>query len=319
MFVVGCPRSGTSLLGHMLFSTGGFARYKAETHFYDQVVPRFGKLRSEHERERLLDWWVHSQQFEKSGLDEAAFRSRVRAECRNEGDFLRLFMAGMAALQGVPRWLDTTPAHLLQMKRIKQTIPEALFIHIIRDGRDVALSLSRMGWPILPPWERRNALLIAAWSWAWEVRLGRRLARNLKPDYLEVQFEDLVSQPEETVSTIAEFAVHDSDLAGLKDGTLGSERPANTSFPEEVRGGTFNPIGRWRKRFPEDTLSEVEASVGDLLVELGYEVPGTMKDNVRVGMRTRHRAYETFRSLRHWAGCSTILRRFWGTLASARQ
>lgn len=309
VFVVGCPRSGTSHLAGVLVSAGGFARYRAETHFYDMVVPKYGSLRSARARECLLDWWVGSRQFERSGLDEATFKSRVRVECRSDGDFLRLFMGGMADFQGVPRWLDSTPAHLLHMRRIKQAIPDALFVHIIRDGRDVALSLSRMGWATPPPWERGNPLLIAAWSWAWEVKLGRHLGRYLEADYLEVRFEDLISQREKTVATIAEFAGLDSDLSGIEDQTPDSVHPPNTSFPEELKGGTFNPIGRWREQFPANTLSVVEASVGDLLLELGYEVPGALNEGARPGVRARLRAYEAYRSLRHWLKCNTAFSR----------
>ena len=83
------------------------------------------------------------------------------AECRNGGDFLRIVMEEMCRKQGVERWAETTPDHLLYISWIKETIPDALVIHVIRDGRDVALSwekkgqIRRLPWTACgPPWPR---------------------------------------------------------------------------------------------------------------------------------------------------------------------
>src|SRR5437763_233421 len=81
-----------------------------------------------------------SRLYTLSGLDKAGLEARVMAECSNGGDFLRILMEQMCRKQGVARWADTTPEHLLYLPRIKATIPGALIVHIIRDGRDVALS-----------------------------------------------------------------------------------------------------------------------------------------------------------------------------------
>ena len=59
---------------------------------------------------------------------------------------MRIVMGEMARQQGVERWADCTPDHLLYLAEIKKAIPEALVIHILRDGRDVALSLDKQRW-----------------------------------------------------------------------------------------------------------------------------------------------------------------------------
>ena len=75
-------------------------------------------------------------------------------DCRNAGDFLRIVMEAIARKQGVDRWAESTPLHLLYLPLIKKLIPEALVVHIIRDGRDVTASLYRIGWIRPLPWDR---------------------------------------------------------------------------------------------------------------------------------------------------------------------
>ena len=145
VFVLGCGRSGTTLLYHMLLSAGDFAVYRAESNAINLLEPRFGDLSVRRNKEGLMDAWLASKLFDRSGLEAEAIRAKVIAECRNGGDFLRIVMGEMARQQGVQRWADCTPEHLLHLHRIKETIPEALIIHIIRDGRDVALSTDKLG------------------------------------------------------------------------------------------------------------------------------------------------------------------------------
>ncbi len=88
VFVLGAPRSGTTLLYHMLLSSGQFANYMSETHVFNLVGPRFGGLAREANRQKLLDVWLRSFQFKRSGLDPARFAATIMKDCRSEGDFL---------------------------------------------------------------------------------------------------------------------------------------------------------------------------------------------------------------------------------------
>src|SRR5579884_3689817 len=81
VFVVGCPRSGTTLLYHMLLSAGDFAIYRTESHVFSMLLPRFGDLRHARNRRRLMDAWLNSYYFRESGLDAAAIRAGVLNNC----------------------------------------------------------------------------------------------------------------------------------------------------------------------------------------------------------------------------------------------
>src|SRR5947209_9222399 len=112
VFVLGCPRSGTTVLYHMLLSAGKFALYRAESNVFSVLQPRFGNLRSESNRRELLRYWLKSKLFEVSGLHASAIHDKILHECQSAGDFLRIVMEESARAQGVERWADCTPDHL---------------------------------------------------------------------------------------------------------------------------------------------------------------------------------------------------------------
>ena len=269
VFVLGCPRSGTTWLYHLLLSAGSFAMYHAESNVFNLLAPRFGSLRSARDREELMAHWIRSGPFRASGLDAAAIRAKIIAECRNAGDFLRITMQAIAESQGVERWADCTPDHLLHIPEIKRTIPDALVIHIIRDGRDVALSYVKQGWAYPLRWDRGEQLSVAGLYWEWFVRRGREYGRMLGDDYQEVHFEELVAQPHETLARLSRFIGQDLDYERIQQVGVGSVQEPNSSFPEES-GEQFNPTGRWKTRMSAEEIDVFENLCGEYLAQLGY-------------------------------------------------
>lgn len=270
VFVLGCPRSGTTLLYHMLLSAGGFVVYRTESSVFNVLAPCFGNLAVAGNRTRLMDAWTKSKLFARSGLDAREIDNKVMAQCRSAGDFLRIIMEEMARRQNVPRWADSTPEHLLYTEEIKRAFPSALIVHIIRDGRDVALSLEKQRW-IRPIFSGSGAgLLAAGLYWEWMVGRGREAGRGLGRDYLEVRFEDLIQSPRETLGTIGLFIEQDLDYERIQEMAIGSVSAPNTSFETTSQEPEFAPVSRWRKVFPERELGKLEAMAGDTLRELGY-------------------------------------------------
>src|ERR1700726_1199730 len=113
VFVLGCGRSGTTLLYHMLLSAGNFAVYRVESNAINLLEPAFGDLSVARNKRRLLNAWYESRLYTRSGLDKGTIDEKVMNECRNGGNFLRIVMSEIASKQGVARWADTTPEHLL--------------------------------------------------------------------------------------------------------------------------------------------------------------------------------------------------------------
>jgi len=302
VFVLGSVRSGTTLLYHMLLSSGGFAVYRTESHAINLLEPRFGSLSKRGNRQKLMKAWLASKLFQVSGLDAARIEKKVLEECSNGGNFLRLVMEEIAHTQGLERWADCTPEHLAFLPRIKETIPDALIVHIIRDGRDVALSLEKQNWIKPLPWDRNRPLIAGAAYWDWIVRKGRRDGRELGNHYCEVRFEDLIGNPRVVLSRLSGFIEHDLDYDRIQKSGIGSVSEPNTSFSPGAEG-SFNPIGRWRESLSEEELARLEGMIGDTLNELGYPLATTTQMSADLqGLRNRYRRYF---DLKHWLKSQT--------------
>jgi len=179
------------------------------------------------------------------------------------------------------------------MDAVAAAIPEAHFVHLVRDGRDVALSLTERA-------ERRGAHAAPprkmAQKWRRRIRRARRQADSL-PAYIEVRYEDLVLEPEETLRDVCRFLELDFDPAMLSYHERAAERIAELSDVPATQGRdarsaaerhsahalTSEPprperIGRWRAEMAPEQREAFEHVAGDLLRELGYETgtaPGT--------------------------------------------
>src|SRR5215470_16650024 len=222
VFVLGCGRSGTKFLYHTLLSAGDFAVYHAESNAFNLIGLRFGDLARRENRRALLDHWLRSKLFYRSGLTREEIEPKIMEECRNAGDFLRILMETIARKQGVERWAECTPLHLLYLPLIKKLFPDALIVHIIRDGRDVTLSLDRIGWIKPLPWDKKRSLLAPAIFWRWIVGKGRRYGRAMGGDYMEIHYEDVVEKPREALAQIAKFIEHDLDYDRIQQNAQGS-------------------------------------------------------------------------------------------------
>ncbi len=311
VFIVGCPRSGTSFLYHLLLSAGGFARFHTQMNVFDVLEPIFGNLSSPANKKKMMQEWLCSKAFAVSGLDANKIDAKVMAECRTGSDFMRIVMEAVAHNQGVDRWIDSTPTNVPHMLRISRDFPDAQFIHIIRDGRDVALSLDKRHWSRPLPWDKQRSLLAAGLYWEWIVSMGRKNGAALGPKYIEVHYEELVERPETALKTIGEFLQHDLDYARIQESSVGSVKKPLTSFKEDLKEGHFSPVGRWKDKFPSDQLVRFEQLVGNYLRELGYELsnPALSSRNSFEVQKMRW-TYRNFYKFKQWAKVNTPLSRW---------
>lgn len=274
VFVMGCHRSGTNLLYDMLLSAGGFAIYRGILPIYKILIPRHGSMSSRAHREKILETWLRSKGFRRTGLDAELVSTQILNECGTGGDFVRVVMEAIARSQKVGRWAMYDADSVLHVKRFKRDLPNALFVHIIRDGRDIALSLKKMGGFTPLPWDRSRteSLVATALYWEWMVRRGRTQGRQFPADYIEIRYEDLVTKPDETLGELGSFLDHDLDYDRIRHASLGRLSETNSSFREEGSKEEINPLGRWKERLPRADVAAIEATVGECLEENGYEL-----------------------------------------------
>jgi hypothetical protein len=308
VFVVGSARSGTTLLYDMLLSAGDFALYLGESNIFNLLAPRFGNLGSRQNRERMFEVWAGSSLFRISGLDRQQIERPILEDCRNPGDFLRIVMDAVARQQGARRWAGNAPEEILHLRQIKQTIPEALIIHMIRDGRDVSLSLSQKNYIRPFPWKKRETPEGTSLYWQWIVGKGRAASAFLGRDYTEVRFEELIADPRPVLRRLSEFLEQDLDYDTIQRNAVGAVARPNTSF-KRSHEATFNPVGRWKKQFTKEQLSRIEGLVGNTLMELGYELASTgVESSNRLYVEWNRMIYRQFFELKLHSKTNAILR-----------
>jgi len=281
-FVVGVGRSGTTLLRLMLDAHPELA-IPAETHFVPDLIEA-GKRGAR--GGDLADLIVGARNWGDFAMDEAELRKRVAALGRADAAaVMRAFFGLYAELQGKPRWGDKTPIYVEHMRTIAKVLPEARFVHLIRDGRDVALSRRKRGMGVGKP------MSDTAERWRGRIERARRQAKRLRGRYMELRYEDLVANPEPELRRVCEHLELDLDPAMLSFHERAPERLAEMGRDLPPEGGRIARSGRerlashalatapptdrrtgaWRTEMSAADRAAFEAVAGELLRELGYE------------------------------------------------
>ena len=272
-FVVGVPRSGTTLLRLMLDAHPQLA-IPAETHFFPELIEGWEELAHDDDAPAKVFGLVTSHsRWPELGISETQLRERLgeAGELDLPGS-LRAVGQAYALAAGKSRWGDKTPGYVTAMAQIQGVLPEARFVHVIRDGRDVAVSLVGVGWG-------PEDTAAAARLWSRRIRIARRQAARLAPDtYTEVRYEGLVSDPREALERLCgflELPFSEEMLSYWERGSkvLESMAAERRRQHASVTGPpTPERIGRWRRDLADDERRKFESIAGETLEELGYEV-----------------------------------------------
>jgi hypothetical protein len=282
VFVIGCHRSGTALLYDSLLSAGGFPLYHAAPFVHTQMIQICGNPAVRKNREKLLQLWMRSKAFRRTGFTEEDLRAKILEECKSGGDFLRITMGELARRAGVGRWAVYDIDNIMFIPTIKREIPDALFVHVVRDGRDAAVSMKKQhgGRPLL--WSGEQSLFAWALNWQWTVRKGRRDGKKFPCDYIEVSYENLVNDPAKTLSTLGQFLEHDLDYQHIQKNSVGRVATPNTIWKEETNPEAFNPVNRWKTKLSGAEIAALENLIGDGLREFGYTLTTEGRSSARL-------------------------------------
>lgn len=286
--IVGVPRSGTTLLRFMLDSHPLVA-IPPETGFL-AFASKFWTLRCMKgfaAREALFRIVTRlplkSGPWQDFGIDADEFREELRQiEPFDVGEGFRAFYRLYARKQKKPRYGDKTPLYCLHLRDIEKILPEAHFIHVIRDGRDVALSLRPM-W-FAPAQDMRTL----AQYWSKLVRNTRETGRQSHA-YLEVHYEELIKDSSAVLQSVCGFLNIVFDPAMLRYWERTSERLSEHQTRHGFHGRavithdrrlvqqrlTMHPpqLERafcWKKKMTPDEHSEFVRYGGKMLSEFGY-------------------------------------------------
>jgi Sulfotransferase family len=266
VIVLGVGRSGTTLLRVMLDRNSTLA-IPYETFFVPQLAHRHGR---KIQLDDFLDDLGRLRTLYDWGITPDDVRPRLHEGMRTSEAIAAIFET-YAERQGKTRWGDKTPLYMQQLPLIERLFPDACWIHLVRDGRDAALSFlelpegfSGKTWA-LP----RTAAQFAA-RWRTEVLAARRLGRHPYGSYLELRYEDLVADPEGKLREVCEHA-----SLPWEPGMLDHTRPSDTAHMPEHRNLAQPPtpgLRDWRSQMSREDALAFEQVAGDVLQSAGYEL-----------------------------------------------
>lgn len=312
VFIVGCARSGTTWLYHLLLSSGGFAIYRSESQLYSRFGPSFGGFKTELQIQQFLEIWLESEFFLRSGLDADQFQNSILPRIRSPGDMLRALMNGICKEQLAERWAECTPDHGLHIRQIKRDFPDALFIHLIRDGRDVALSLARQSFVKPYPWNADLPEVAAAAYWAWVTDKIKLEADLLGDDLLTVRYEDLVVDLDAALRSISVFIGKPIDKKRIDAEPIGAVVKPNSSFVQlgVNTGSAFIP--RWQTELNSSLVPIIEETIGPRLKAFEYalscEFPKGLRHSVAYARRKAYfLRFESFSRLKKFRALSRFV------------
>jgi hypothetical protein len=279
-FVVGVARSGTTLLRLMLDAHPDLA-IPHETHFIPAAIALedSGPASREAFHELLTTYPTWK---DLATPAPALWQALVDVEPFSVAEGLRSFYRLYARRRGKRRLGDKTPPYCLRLAAIRRILPEARAVHIVRDGRDVALSLRPL-W--FAPGKDMASL---ARQWSSQIAEARRQG-EIAGGYLEARFESLIANPEGELQRICrhvELPFHRGMLQYHRRARSRLEEVENRYAPDgtliiskeerlhlhRFTSGPPEPqrTERWRREMTNDERRAYERVAGPLLEELGY-------------------------------------------------
>jgi len=249
IFLVGAQRSGTNWLHRIIAAQPAVFGVPSETNLFALGVQPL--------IERFHQGSISSPQPGTIYMDRDALLDALRDFC--DGVFARL-RDPLAPQAG--RILERTPDHVRVLGTIAAIYPDARFVHIIRDGRDVARSLLAQTWG-------PTTIADAAETWRSAVDAGLEASASLE-HYIEVRYEELLERPREEIERVYRGLGLPADANDIDKALVESKIPYNVDPSAREIG-----VGKWKASFTTNDLATVERIAGPTLRRLGYEIATT--------------------------------------------
>jgi hypothetical protein len=275
LFIVGCPRSGTTLLQRMVNAHRQIA-VTPETHWIARYFERrLGVSPEGLVTPQLTTLLMNHRRFPELGIERETLKGLTTgAQPQPYADFVGSLFDLYGSRQGKAIVGDKTPKYVREIPTLHALWPSAKFVHIIRDGRDVSLSVL--------DWERgekaagrfttwdEDRVSTTAFFWEWNVSLGRVSSAQLGPSlYHEVRYESLVKDPGGVCAGLCRFlgVPYDEAMIQFYEGRTRTEPglDSKTAWLPPKAG-----LRDWKSQMPMADVELFEAVAGDLLDELGY-------------------------------------------------
>lgn len=288
VFIGGCGRSGTTMLGDLLGVHPGHI-CTPETSFKLGLVERWAWGQPGADVDAALDWVAAHRKFKELGIPvDADLRARVRdKDLRGTLEVLIDIYRRAVDKPSANVWIDHTPTNTRMGVALLEAFPDARIIHVVRDGRAVAASVIPLDWG-------PNDVLTAARNWVDALAHGFALEQGRPDRVMRVRYEDLVREPAVWLPRICSFAQIEYRPEMLKGGGL--RVPASIAHQHALVGKPPDPsrLESWKKSLAPREIEVFEAEAGELLPLLGYAPvagtapkPATTLDEIYYTVRDR--------------------------------
>ncbi|HZZ97091.1 MAG TPA: sulfotransferase [Jatrophihabitantaceae bacterium] len=273
VLLVGCPRSGTTLLSVILHAHPRIAM-PPETRFLFPVYRRrnsFGDLTEVKNRRRLARRITgRGSRFVHLGLNRRAVRRQIVRGAPTVGSAMAIVWREFARSRGKQRWGEKRPLYWQQMDWLMRLFPDAQVVHLIRDPRACVASLLDVKW-----WHGGFPSALATWTLS-DRELRRFGDRAPRGSYYALHFEDLLTEPKDELARLCEFLGEDFDAAMLEfAGAAGDIVPERKLWHKRTHEALDPTRGeRWRQRLTPSDVAVIEAVAGEAMKHHGYELSG---------------------------------------------
>lgn len=259
IFVVGSPRSGTTLMRQVLDRHPLIAVCK-ETYFLPLVYARrdaFGDLSQVANRQRLIEEYMANRHIKMAGLNTPELAERLSREGTSYPAMFTSLLKYNAERGGKRRFGEKTPQHAFHLRTLWDWFPDAVVLHMVRDPRAAVASLQQQ--PFAAP-----SVLLNTRRWL-NLNLAARKFRD-HPGYREVRYEALVTNPAEELQKICAFLGEEYNPSMLVP-EESSSHAANRSRTAITRGR----LDVWREELTAAEIAQIEWFLGPHLEEFGYQ------------------------------------------------
>jgi hypothetical protein len=275
LFIVGCARSGTTLLRRIV-----------DAHPHIAIMPPIHWIVSFRKRDarqtaggivtkETVSALLEHRRFVQLEVSPAQFEGLIGPdETPSYADFLARIFGLYAQVKGKSLVGNKTPVYVRRISTLHTLWPKARFVHLIRDGRDVCLSVTN--WSKAAPiaarystWTKDPVSTIALW-WKQKVQQGREAGSSLGPElYYEIRYESLVTNPAEECKALCAFLALPYDDAMLR--FYEEQTKTEPDLEAEHPWLPITPgLRDWRTQMAAEDVQRFEAVTGDLLEELQY-------------------------------------------------
>ncbi|MCT0218882.1 sulfotransferase [Synechococcus sp. CS-1329] len=277
-FIIGAQKSGSTWLQRLIDSHPLFS-CKGEGHFFDRLALPIAKIVTDYNE--LMDT-VQRTVYEGAGYYQPISDSDFKKFLRT---WIESRMIGELGQPGALVFGDKTPAYSFHLRLIKAVFPEAKFIHLIRDGRDVAVSayfhmkrvteVDKLPNKV-PPWESLASPLLSKWHSYCQPCVEYSM-QSREGDVLPVRYEDLKLNTSSTLTSVLEYLLGDSATVSKSsverciEANSFSKRTGRLEGIEDSRSFLRKGvIGDWQNHFTPAMLSQCDSGPLSLLKSLGY-------------------------------------------------